>query len=205
MFRPQRLTRWLWLPAAALALSAGCAGLRCPRIDPTGQRCFIWPTDEVRTPIAAAPVVAGNIQAPPVGTDPVFPQPEIAAAPAAAPGAVAPIVTPASASMIPIAGDRLSITPARVLAPVGSEVVLKANICTTAGYTLADQKVEWMLGRNGVGQFVEVSGKGLLHPPLLPWAQGSKVDNYLAHGYTASGPLCITRGTADPTDDVNIN
>jgi uncharacterized repeat protein (TIGR01451 family) len=62
-----------------------------------------------------------------------------------------------------------------------------------------------MLGRNGVGQFVEVSGKGLLHPPLLPWAKGTKVDNYLAHGYTASGPLCITRGTADPTDDVNIN
>jgi uncharacterized repeat protein (TIGR01451 family) len=205
MFLPHRLTSWLSLPAAALALSAGCAGLRCPRIDPTGERCCIWPTDEVRTPMATAPVVTGNIQAPPVGTDPVFPPPQIAAAPTAAPGVVAPVVTPASASMVPIVGDRLLMTPERVLAPVGSEVVLKASICATEGYTLADQKVEWMLGRNGVGQFVEVSGKGLFHPPLLPWAKGSKVDNYLAHGYTATGPLCITRGTADPTDDVNIN
>jgi uncharacterized repeat protein (TIGR01451 family) len=178
--------------------------LRCPRIDPTGERFLIWPKDEIRTPIAAAPVVAGNIQAPPVGTDPVFPQPEITT-PTAPPGAVAPVVTPASASMVPMAGDRLLMMPERVLAPVGSEVVLKASICATEGYTLADQKVEWMLGRNGVGQFVEVSGKGLLHPPLLPWAKGSKVDNYLAHGYTATGPLCITRGTPDPTDDVNIN
>jgi uncharacterized repeat protein (TIGR01451 family) len=62
-----------------------------------------------------------------------------------------------------------------------------------------------MLGRNGVGQFVELGGKGLVHPPLIPWFRGEKVDNYLATGYTADGPLCIDRGTADPTDDVNIN
>jgi uncharacterized repeat protein (TIGR01451 family) len=92
-----------------------------------------------------------------------------------------------------------------VLAPVGSEVVLKASICTPEGYTLANQKVEWMLGRNGVGQFVELGGKGVFHPPVIPWNRGEKVDNYLANGYTADGPLCIDRGTADPTDDVNIN
>jgi hypothetical protein len=62
-----------------------------------------------------------------------------------------------------------------------------------------------MLGRNGVGQFVEVSGKGLFHPPLLPWNKPKKVDNYLAEGFTANAPLCINRGTPDPTDDLNIN
>ena len=50
-----------------------------------------------------------------------------------------------------------------------------------------------------------MGGKGLFHPPLLPFLRGAKVDNYLARGYTANGPLCINRGTADPTDDVNIN
>jgi uncharacterized repeat protein (TIGR01451 family) len=205
-----RHTLWLvLLAAAACALGSGCTSLRCPgcpRIDPTGERLFIWPKDEIRTPGAAIATLPANPTAPPVVTDPVFPQPQLGAAPAAAAGVpLAPAVTPASAAFPQVPSEKISITPERILAPVNSEVVLKASICGTEGYTLADEKIEWMLGRNGVGQFVEVSGKGLFHPPLLPFARGTKVDNYLAHGYTATGPLCITRGTADPTDDVNIN
>jgi uncharacterized repeat protein (TIGR01451 family) len=203
---PRRYRLLTAATATACALLAGCSGLRCPRIDPTGNSCFIWPKDEVITPVGAplatVPPVAGNPVAPPVTTDPFFPTvpaPPLSTAPATT------VVTPASVAVPQVAQDRLSITPQRVLAPVGSEVVLKANICTTDGYTLANQKVEWMLGRNGVGQFVELGGKGLVHPPLIPWFRGSKVDNYLAHGYTADGPLCIDRGTPDPTDDVNIN
>ena len=183
--------------AVACALVGGCASL--PRIDPTGERVLIWPKDQ---PGAAPLVVPGNIQAPPVGSDPFFPQAPVVAAPAAV---AAPGVIPATVAMSPGPLDRLTITPERVLAPVGSEVVLKTSICTAEGYTLADQKVEWMLGRNGVGQFVELGGKGFFHPPVLPFLRGTKVDNYLANGYTANGPLCINRGTADPADDVNIN
>jgi uncharacterized repeat protein (TIGR01451 family) len=108
----------------------------------------------------------------------------------------------AALSLLP--RDRMTITPDRILAPVGTEVVLKTGICTAEGYLLADQKVEWQLGRNGVGQFVELGGKGWVHPPLLPWNQGRKIDNYYAVGYTANGPHCITRGNADPSDDVEI-
>jgi hypothetical protein len=193
------------LAATGCALVAGCAGL--PRIDPTGERVFIWPKDQAAA--AAFPVAPSNIVAPPVMTDPFFPQsaaaPVASAATSAVPGAVVPGVRPAAVALAQIPQDKLSITPERVLAPVGSEVVLKASVCTTEGYTLSDQKVEWMLGRSGVGHFVEVSGKGLFHPPLLPWNKPDKVDNYLATGWTANGPLCITRGTADPSDDVNIN
>jgi uncharacterized repeat protein (TIGR01451 family) len=189
---PSRLTA---LAAAICALAAGCASL--PRIDPTGERCCIWPKDQP----AAAPVLAGNLVAPPVGTDAVFPAP--AAAPVVPPGAV--VAPTAVAAVVQPPGDRFSISPERILAPVNSDVVLKAAICTTEGYTLADQKVEWMLGRNGVGEFVDVGGKGLLHPPLISLFRGQKVDNYLARGFTANGPLCIDRGTVDPSDDVNIN
>ncbi|MBA3481753.1 MAG: hypothetical protein H0T51_08055 [Pirellulales bacterium] len=211
--RPHNL-RWMLLPLAAVyALAPGCAGLqfpRCPRIDPTGQRCFIFPKDEAVAPVAALPVAAlppmsVNPVAPPVGTDPFFPQVPAVAATVAPGVAAAPMATPASVAYPHLPQDKLSITPGRILAPVGSEVVLKSSICTPEGYTLANQKVEWMLGRNGVGQFVETGGKGVFHPPLIPWNRGEKVDNYLAHGYTADGPLCIDRGTADPTDDVNIN
>lgn len=209
------------LAIACVLMDAGCAGLRCPlncplscpRIDPTGQRCLIWPKDEAASvatiappatvfPAATAtlPVIPGNPTAPPVTTDPVFPQPELPAVAAAAPGVpIAPVST-----QITTPQDRLTVTPERILAPVGTEVVLKGNICTTEGYTLAEQKIEWMLAREGVGEFVEVSGKGAFHPSIYPWNAGSKTDNYLATSYTANGPHCINRGTPDPSDDVNI-
>ena len=185
--------------AIMCAAIAGCAGL--PRIDPSGNRVFVWPKDQPQTaPLLAAP---SSVVAPPVVTDAVFPAAPVVAA---APGAIAgPVVTPTSVALAQVPQDRVSITPDRILAPVGSEVVLKASVCTTKGFTLADQQVEWMLGRNGVGQFVEVSGKGWFHPPLLPWNKAKKVDNYLAEGWTAKEPLCITRGTPDPADDVAIN
>jgi uncharacterized repeat protein (TIGR01451 family) len=146
------------------------------------------------------PAIPGNAVAPPVLTDPVFPQPELPAVAAAAPGVpIAPVSTQVATPQ-----DRLTLTPERILAPVGTEVVLKASICTTDGYTLAEQKIEWILAREGVGEFVEVSGKGAFHPSIYPWNAGSKTDNYLATGYTANGPHCINRGTPDPSDDVNI-
>ena len=220
---PTHYRRLLGLLAiASLLVDAGCAGLRCPlncplrcpRIDPTGERCLIWPKDEAALatvpppatvfPAATAtlPALAGNPTAPPVLTDPVFPAPEAPAVPAATGVPVTPVSTQGVALTTP--QDRLTLSPERILAPVGSEVVLKANICTTEGYTLAEQKVEWMLAREGVGEFGEVSGKGAFHPPIYPWNRGSKTDNYLATSYTANGPHCINRGTPDPSDDVNI-
>ena len=215
---PHRRRFFVPLAIACALLDAGCAGLRCPRcprIDPTGERCLIWPKDEAQAatlatvappatvfPAATAtlPAIPGNAVAPPVLTDPVFPQPELPAVAAAAPGIpILPVSTQVATPQ-----DRLTLTPERILAPVGTEVVLKANICTTDGYTLAEQKIEWMLARNGVGEFVEVSGKGAFHPSIYPWNAGSKKDNYLATGYTANGPHCINRGTPDPSDDVNI-
>jgi uncharacterized repeat protein (TIGR01451 family) len=192
-------------PLRLIALTAACAALGCaglPRIDPTGERLLVWPKDQPQAATLLAP--PSSVVAPAVTSDPFFPQGPVVAAPA---GVVAttPGVTPASLALAQVPTDKVSITPERILAPVGSEVVLKASVCTTEGYTLADQKVEWMLGRNGVGQFVEVSGKGFFHPPLLPWNKPKKIDNYLAQGWTANGPLCVTRGTADPSDDVNIN
>ncbi|MEQ8210357.1 MAG: hypothetical protein RH917_11040 [Lacipirellulaceae bacterium] len=163
---------------------SGCAGLRCPRIDPTGERLLIWPKDQPR----ATPVVAGNPTAPPVLTDPFFP-----AQPATA--------VPVQAARPP---EVLKVTPERILAPIGSEVVIKAGICEESGYLLSDQKLEWQLARNGVGQFVQVGGRGLLEKALLPWNASEKIDNYYATGYTAASPLCITRGTADPNDDIAI-
>ncbi|QDS98002.1 DUF11 domain-containing protein [Adhaeretor mobilis] len=185
---PTNSARWI---SAALTVgivvcllgTSGCAGLRVPRIDPTGERFLIWPKDQPQ-----AAITAGNPTAPPVLTDPFFP------------------AQPTSAVPVQVARppEVLKVSPERILAPIGSEVVIKAGICEKSGYLLSDQKLQWQLARNGVGQFVEVGGKGLLQRALLPWNQSEKIDNYYATGYTAASPLCISRGTADPSDDVAI-
>ncbi len=169
------------------ALNAvGCAGLRLPRIDPSGERIFLRQPNRV----PALGSATTNLQAPPVFTAPVYP-------------AVAP--NPGLAGLLPpVPQDRLSLTPNRVLAPVGSEVILKAGLCTRENFLLTDSKVDWLLAREGVGEFVSLGGRGWLRDPWLPWNKPKKIDNHYATGYTAKVPLRITRGTADPGDDVQV-
>lgn len=193
----QHYWRRLALGVCAVMI-AGCAGLRVPRIDPTGERVFIWPQNQVALPSP----ITGTVQAPPVYTDPVFPQPALTPGvvpPTAAPGTIQPTVPG-----LTVAQDRLSITPDRILAPVGSEVILRAGICTTENFLLTDQKVEWLIARESAGEIVELGGKGCCRNPLLPWNKPKKIDNQYAVGYTAKMPLLITRGTENPADDVQV-
>ncbi|MCH8840925.1 MAG: DUF11 domain-containing protein, partial [Planctomycetes bacterium] len=202
--------RRLALGVCAVMLG-GCAGLRVPRIDPTGERIFVWPQNQATS---VSPTL-GVVQAPPVFTDPVFPQPTLPASfvPGAVPGVVQPVPTqvptqvPRQGATLPgltVPQDRLSITPDRVLAPVGSEVILRAGICTTENFLLTDQKVEWLIARESAGEIVDLGGKGYHRNPLLPWNKPKKIDNQYAIGYTAKVPLLITRGTADSSDDVQV-
>jgi uncharacterized repeat protein (TIGR01451 family) len=181
---------------------SGCAGL--PRIDPTGERLLIWPQNQ---PQVVTPGI-GSVQAPPVFTDPVFPQPQlpptVGPAAVAGPVAVAPPAQPVIAPGITVPQDTLTMTPDRVLAPVGSEVILRAGICTTENFLVTDQKVEWLIARESAGEIVDLGGKGCCRTPLLPWNKPQKIDNQYAIGYTAKVPLLITRGTADPGDDVQV-
>ncbi len=177
--------------SAAIAVCAvvigGCAGL--PRIDPTGERVFIWPQQR------AQPVVPtiGNAQVAPVFTDPVFPQPTLS-----------PVIGATTVGLPPVPQDTLSITPQRVLAPVGSEVILKAGLCTREQFLLTDARVNWLIARESAGEFVSLGGRGWLQKPWLPWNQPKKIDNQYATGYTARVPLLITRGTQDVSDDVQV-
>jgi hypothetical protein len=217
---------WRILLAMSLLATSisGCAGL--PRIDPSGQRILLFPGEQPPVPTlppAAAPpvvqpgpaVVVPNPVAPPAATDsylpgtpgstvttdalgrPVVVGPAVGTAPVAVPGVAA---TPVAVAY----GDRLEITPSRVLAPVGSEVVIKAGICNDDGYLLANQKIEWMLGREGVGQIVTVGDRGKQDIGRFPWNYPRKIDSNFAIGYTSPYAECLDRGTPDPNDDVEI-
>ncbi|QDT67731.1 NPCBM-associated, NEW3 domain of alpha-galactosidase [Planctomycetes bacterium MalM25] len=158
-----------------------------PRIDPSGRRCCIWPA---ATTAAVAPAVtSGNVVAPPVYAG---------AAPVAAAAA------PAATTALSPVDEKLSITPTRLLAPVGSEVILKAGVCSNKGYLRTNRRIEWMIGQEGTGQFVTVGEQGEMDMLRLPWQRPNKFDNSYAVGYTTPYHVCLRRGTDDATDDVQV-
>jgi hypothetical protein len=100
--------------------------------------------------------------------------------------------------------DYVRITPDRVLAPVGSEVILKAGVCSAQGFLIANQRVEWLLSPGGAGQFVDLGERDqvTLFRPI--WDTPTKIDNSYAITSTSFMPVCLDRGTPDPNDDVQI-
>ncbi|MCI0331766.1 MAG: hypothetical protein L0228_00905 [Planctomycetes bacterium] len=258
---------------AALICAAlmGCASWQGPRIDPSGERIFIWP-NQAPTPVAASPVTSpfdqtppvsapvvgapppgapviqtppiapitpptgigapvGNVQAPPVYSDPT-PMPG-AAVPAAgsswnpfAPNVVAPAVTAPgvpAATPLPLTTMRpagmpgvatplgnvapsgvpyLRVTPNGIMAPVGTEVVLKASICNCDGTPLVNRRVEW--GIAGAGQFTELGAPYQVGYFNWSWNTPRRIAYNHAVGSTALVETTLYRGTPDPNDDVPI-
>ncbi len=233
-----------------VAFTAGCASWQGPRIDPSGERILIWPNEVPPAAVAGPPgatfvpppppIVAppiGNVQAPPVYSDPPAP-------PVAGPAVIPPIITtppapsttypaapampalppppttllppapPTAPPVVPVAGavvggivpvgrDHLRLTPAHVVAPVGSEVVLKAGICGADGYLIASRRVDWYLDPRGAGQFGDAGTPSAAN--FLSWWEGPRrIDNWRAVGSTANMPVTLRRGTPDPRDDVPI-
>lgn len=232
--------------ALAVALCAiavsGCASWQWPRIDPSGERLFLWPEEAppattYGVPPLGPPVVAppGNVQAAPVWPDPgpsvpgnplaptvvgppvTAPNPgpfwppagaPVAPGPVGAPAVVPPIVAPPTPVVLPgtvLPGQtHMRVTPERILAPVNSEVVLRAGICGGDGRLVNNERVEWLLARDSAGQIVDLSERGEWDLFRWVWDTPRKVDNWYAIGATTTHPVCLRRGNADPTDDVQV-
>jgi uncharacterized repeat protein (TIGR01451 family) len=98
----------------------------------------------------------------------------------------------------------LVISPARIVAQVGSEVPMFAGICDGKGQLAPHEQVEWMLDNGGVGSFVSVA------EPIRPWClevvskKAHKVDNMYALTETAPANVILTRGTATLNDDMVV-
>lgn len=190
----------------ALTFVAGCAGL--PRIDPSGRRILIWPSQTASASAPSLPSFSnlGNVNVPPVLAGQAPP-----AVPSPIPAAPAPVATPMAIASAPVAqtvqspvDEKLRITPSRLLAPVGSEVILKAGVCSKKGYLRTNRRIEWMLGQEGTGQFVTVGEQGEMDMMRLPWQRPNKQDNSFAVGYTTPYHVCLRRGNEDASDDVQV-
>ena len=108
---------------------------------------------------------------------------------------------------LPKRGKRgcILLSPQKIVAPVGGEVVLLSGICGDDGYLQVAEPLEWMLTPDSVGTFIQVGDDdpGLLHR-LARVKKASKKDASFARGVTSSKRTLITRGNLDPQDDVQL-
>lgn len=93
---------------------------------------------------------------------------------------------------------RLEVKPAEATNPVQTQHVLVATVLDQNGEPLAGRRVEWMIAEGSVGSIVEVDESGWYN------TRGYKVNNKYAVTHTNQGDHILTRGNADPADDIHL-
>jgi uncharacterized repeat protein (TIGR01451 family) len=97
------------------------------------------------------------------------------------------------------------LSPQKIVAPVGGEVLLLSGICGTDGYLQVNKPLEWILANDSVGSIIDVGDDelGVIHK-LAGAKQPDKRSGTYALGVTSSKETLITRGNANPRDDVSL-
>jgi len=98
--------------------------------------------------------------------------------------------------------DRLLVTPTRVVATIGNEVVVLAGICGPEGCFVTRQPVEWSLSRDSVGSFVDYGEAGHKLAACILHTSSRDLTNDFVTTRTSTSPRVITRGTPTLGDDV---
>ena len=206
-----------------IILQAGCAQLRLPAIDPLGRQLFLpqQTTQVLGNPLRPTQSPTGVFQ------PQAFSQPQQVAPQfqnrSNQPAFQQPTTPPpcdgsdtrrhaSKKHLIPNPTDKktqgqlgeIIMTPSRIVAPVGSEVVVLAGICGDDGFFVKNQPLEWMLSNNSVGELVEVGGMhhqgfNKLIPPTA-----KKFSGQYAWGRTGIKNIVLTRGTPTPVDDIDL-
>lgn len=209
---------------AVATMLAGCAPLRLPRIDPSGERIFLPHGNytEFVAPQAIPCVPEPAFTAPP----PVPPCPPSETSPSPLPpacGAAEPLCGPApapSCSAVPAAPavpapapvcaglhreklGRLVLAPAVMMAPVGSEVVILSGLADAKGDYIPRQPLEWSLTPDSVGHIVEAGEERPCLKALFRQAS-SKRDGSYAVTRSLTQTKMLSRGTPNPADDVSV-
>ncbi len=190
----------------------GCKTLSLPAIDPNGGRIFSGQTTTLVSPHGTGngyPSQSPMFQAPPE------PKKCVHGTPAGTDGnadgcQMCQHSNKEDASDLRGRCGELLLTPTRIVAPVGGEVILLAGICGKDGMLVTGEPIEWMLSPESVGQFVEVGddAKGQRRSfwastaPITPKVEKLGID--YARGRTSSEASRITRGTARKDDDLPI-
>lgn len=192
---------WIVLLAAMAANLVGCANVQVPAIDPTGARIF---SPGMTTLEAPCNLLTGPsyLPRPAFSEPPAVPNCEPTVPLTAPVQTVMPQPRPTRGVARPNVPDRLVMTPSKLVAPVGTEVVLLAGLCGADGYYLTKQPIEWTLSQESVGNFMGVGEDN--HPRLthLLHKPPKKMSSNYAIARSSTQARTITRGTPAPSDDI---
>lgn len=181
---------------------SGCAALTIPAIDPSGNRIFSSTPTQLTLPQLHGPNGRNLV---PNSSFPTPPTPPNCLQGPAAPKSPGQTVAIRSSDDRGRCGQML-LTPTRLVAPVGGEVVLIAGVCGEDGYLVSGEPIEWMLAPDSVGEIIEV-GDDMKGKRRSAWSKTvkpavEKLDVDFARGRTSSEAGRITRGSMKPTDDL---
>ncbi len=96
-----------------------------------------------------------------------------------------------------VATARLSITPAELVAPVCSEVVLLASVCED-GFLMANQQVNWSLSRESVGFFLNRIDPDSMGWLISPFSLPRQITPRSALTSTVAEDMALPPGPANP-------
>lgn len=238
----------LTLAALSLALMiSGCAPLRLPAIDPSGDHVFLpcnqstslntgfgsclsrLPRPAFKRPEPAPPasVLGGPVGGPPLDLPPAAQPCNPTAVDPQAPCAVSRRLHDQSLGVLlhqkvahhlhklghhdPVVPrgtpGELCLTPTRLVAPVGTDVILAAGLCGEDGHLVTKQPIEWMLSQDSVGQIIEVGEPASSHATWRLHSrprEGCKLGvNYAINTSTIRDQI-LTRGTPSQRDDLRL-
>ncbi len=192
-----------------------CARFQLPAIDPNGSRIFLpFPnTTQLTLPSLHGQNGQSGIIPQPAFTTPAMPPPCIDGS--CATGTKHKLLKEHKLGhkldkRFPSQGKagEIQLTPTRIVAPVGGEVVLLAGICGPNGYLVNREPLEWMLSPDSVGTFIEVGddSPGQLISALTfhKAPKVEKLDVDFAKGRTSSKETLIHRGSPDCKDDIQL-
>lgn len=130
--------------------------------------------------------------------------PASAAPPAGA--AAQPPLTVAPVSLTGRQRGSIVVTPQRLIAPVGSEVIIKAGLCRADGRYATDQRIQWALSQESVGHLVAVGDDGQRR--FLDRFCGAEPraqrDASFAEGRTSSQNRVLRRNTPEGPGNVQV-
>lgn len=103
-------------------------------------------------------------------------------------------------------GERgeLLLTPNKIVAPVGSEVLVLAGICGPDGYFVTNQPIEFNLSQDSVGQIIDYQGRPSNKISSLLPAKATKSSGSYLTLTTARKAEKIKRGTPTNVDDIQV-
>ena len=116
--------------------------------------------------------------------------------------AVTPVAATTASRAWPEDDVAVQLSPHRMVAPIGSEVVLLAGVRGGDGYLRTNRRLEWSVAPGSVGQFVAIEENGFVDWLVGDFTRPRKITNTFAIGSTSRRTERVGLKVQNPAESV---